>query len=317
MERLLAEPSEKLAKLFWRTLMNTTGDELVAQFRPNQQYPTYTEPSSFVLELIKASWIPQKGGKFVPPVEAVRDLLPTGFPFDHGWSWVKAIHFGQNITERNKVTDRMREVAKELGFKDDESLDEGKWFAGLDFEERQQFRMEHESKGRTELPEHESGNPDRRAARVSEQATEAPERITEKRIRSVSVGREAVKKDADPYLRQQYTNSDGEMICQVCKAEMPFKLADGSYYFETVEFLPELGKRHYQNYLALCPNHSAMYRHANGVLEIINDMFTELDGNELEVILADEDTTLYFTKNHILDLKAVIGTDGNSQADEE
>jgi len=45
-----------------------------------------------------------------------------------------------------------------------------------------------------------------------------------------------------------------KMICQVCKAQLPFKLDDGSWFFEKVEFLPELKKRHYQNYLALCPN---------------------------------------------------------------
>ena len=54
------------------------------------------------------------------------------------------------------------------------------------------------------------------------------------------------------------------MICQVCQERLPFKLDDGSYYFEKVEFLPELQNRHYQNYLALCPNHAAMYQHANG-----------------------------------------------------
>jgi len=40
------------------------------------------------------------------------------------------------------------------------------------------------------------------------------------------------------------------MICQVCKAPLPFKLDDGSYYFEKVEFIEELKKRHLENYLA-------------------------------------------------------------------
>ena len=54
------------------------------------------------------------------------------------------------------------------------------------------------------------------------------------------------------------------MICQVCKTRLPFKLDDGSDYFETVEFLSQLTKHHYQNYLALCPNHAAMFQYANG-----------------------------------------------------
>ena len=99
------------------------------------------------------------------------------------------------------------------------------------------------------------------------------------------------------------------MFCQVCKAPLPFKLDDGSDYFEKVEFLPDLKKRHYQNYLALCPNHAAMFQHANGSAELMRDSFVDLAGNELDVVLAQKDTTIYFTKTHIADLKAVIETD--------
>jgi hypothetical protein len=80
----------------------------------------------------------------------------------------------------------------------------------------------------------------------------------------VSVGREDVKAEAAQYLQQQYA-SDGEVICQICKKPMPFKLDDGSAYFEKVEFLSELKKLHHQNYLALCPNHAAMFKYANSV----------------------------------------------------
>ena len=96
------------------------------------------------------------------------------------------------------------------------------------------------------------------------------------------------------------------MICQVCKAPLPFKLDDGSDYFEKVEFLTDLRKRHYQNYLALCPNHAAMFQHANGSSEIIQEMFSGIAGNELEVVLAQRDATIYFTKTHIADIRAVL-----------
>ena len=69
-----------------------------------------------------------------------------------------------------------------------------------------------------------------------------------------------MKEKTKPYLIAQYINRNEEMFCQVCKALLPFKLADGSYYFEMVEFFPEseLRNRHYQNYLALCPNDAAI-----------------------------------------------------------
>jgi hypothetical protein len=119
-----------------------------------------------------------------------------------------------------------------------------------------------------------------------------------------SGGRE--KTGADQYLRQHYRNADGEMTCQICKGPLPFKLNDGSEFFEIVEFLPELRKCHFQNYLALCPNHSAMYRHANGSKDIIRDMIEKLTGNELEVILAQQVMTMYLSTIHVIDIKTVL-----------
>ncbi len=72
------------------------------------------------------------------------------------------------------------------------------------------------------------------------------------------------------------------MICQACKTLLPFKLDDGSYYFENVEFLAVknsldgLKKHYYQNYLALCPNHSAMFQYANGAPELMKEMFMKI-----------------------------------------
>ena len=72
----------------------------------------------------------------------------------------------------------------------------------------------------------------------------------------------------------------------------------GRHYFEAVEFLKEheLSSRHYQNYLALCPNHAAMFQHANGSRDSLMEMLKVMDGNEIEVILAQRDDTIYFTK---------------------
>ena len=164
-----------------------------------------------------------------------------------------------------KPTDNRQATARELGFRERGVAERGKVVRQPALK-TQHIQDEYERKQQIEFPEHASPTPELRAERVAEQAAEAPERITEKRMQSVSVGREAVKQETEPYLREQYTNPDGEMFCQVCKAPLPFKLADGNYYFEMVEFLrePDLQKRHYQNYLVLCPNHAAMYKHANG-----------------------------------------------------
>ena len=103
------------------------------------------------------------------------------------------------------------------------------------------------------------------------------------------------------------------MICQVCKKALPFKLADGRYFFEAVEFLPELMRRHYQNYLVLCPNHAAMYQYANGAAKLMKDLFLDLSGNKMEVVLAGENATVYFTATHEADLKAIIAVEDADQ----
>ena len=57
-----------------------------------------------------------------------------------------------------------------------------------------------------------------------------------------------------------------------------------------------------------------MFKHANGSAERMLEMFAGLTGNELPVVLAQKDATIYFTKMHIADLKAVIETDQKDAA---
>jgi hypothetical protein len=243
---------------------------------------------------------------FVRPDEASPDSLPEGFAFDPGWPWIKAIHFGASVVKKSQEQRQKQEVAKELGFTDSESLERAQRFVALPPEEQVRILADQERKAAAELPDHEPSNPERRAERVGGQAAIAPERRSEERTRSVSVGLETVKQEAAQYLLGQYTNSDGEMICQVCKGPLPFKLDDGTAYFEKVEFLVNLKKRHYQNYLALCPNHGAMFQHANGSSASIRSLLLKMTSNELKVVLAQKDMSIYFTKIHIADLKAVI-----------
>ena len=118
-----------------------------------------------------------------------------------------------------------------------------------------------------------------------------------------------MKQEAAQYLAQQYTNADGELICQVCKAPMPFRLDDGTAYFEKVEFLPQLKRRHYQNYIALCPNHAAMFLYANGSADSMLTTIGQLNGNNFQIVLAQKDDTIYFTKTHVADLREIVRVD--------
>jgi len=253
--------------------------------------------------------VPQANGAFVRPTEANKDELPEGFPFDVGYDWLKKIQFGQGSRQRAEESSRRDTAAKALGFADSRTLERAKVFAALPQREQEMLLAESERRKTAAFPVHESRNAERRDRQVKEMAETAPERLVEQRTRSVSVGREVVKVETEEYLREQYTNADGDLFCQVCKARMPFKLDDGSYYFEKVEFLPKLQRRHYQNYLALCPNHAAMFIEANGTEELMQSMFMALESTELHITLAEEETTIKFTKTHIADLKSIIEVD--------
>jgi hypothetical protein len=314
LEKLLKTRSEDLSLLIWRTLCSYDNAILEAQYSPNRQYEPVKRPSSLVLVLQKCPWIPQIDGEFVVPSRASSKLLPKEFPFRESYEWLHAVGFGEEERKKSDGYKKKLSAAQELGIPD-ESLADVLWFAKLSAEDRRHYKDKVEHKAQFQLPENIPSNPVQRAARVGAQAVDAPERRAEIRSRSVSVNREAVKQKAKPYLRDQYTNPDGEMICQVCKITLPFKLDDGSYYFETVEFLSVknnsngLKNHHYQNYLALCPNHCAMFQHVNGASELMKEMFAELEGNLLEVLLAHENATIYFTKTHIADLKKIIQVD--------
>lgn len=309
LSRVLDNPTIALAKLLWETLKTAEGEgKLYARFRPNQQRPLQCKGASWVLALQKAAWVPQEDRRFVRPAEAKAELLPEGFAFDKGWPWLKAIGFGEDSARKKEVEAeaQVQAVARERGLSG-EGTEKLRTFAAFS-PELQDFALRQAAKKQqgVALPEREPVNPERRAMRVREEAQEAPERSTEMRLRSVPVDGDAVKEEARQYLRMQYTNDQGVMICQVCQDALPFKLDDGSYYFEAVEFLAEREQRHYQNYLALCPNHAAMFMHANGSKEQIFEMLRELKGKKLEVILAQENATIYFTTTHLVDLKAVI-----------
>ncbi|WP_417519107.1 sacsin N-terminal ATP-binding-like domain-containing protein [Marinobacter sp.] len=307
LDRLLVAPNLELAHLIWNmALKSFKNQHLHATYRKNQANGPRFADSQIVHQLRNGNWVPQSNGSFVRPSEAVSTLLPEGFSFDPGWNWIKAIRFGEDAAKQVQNTERKREVARVLGIEDEDALNDATWFAKLSPAERQYFKEAHERQLTDELPEQKPSNPERRAARTLDQARDAPERVMEMRARSVSVSRDMVKKDTKPYLRHQYTNSDGVMICQVCKQALPFKLGDGSFYFEAVQFLPELRKQHYQNYLSLCPNHAAMFEYVNGASDLLKDMVLGLEDNELELVLADENVTAYFTKTHIADLHAII-----------
>lgn len=308
LKSLLDCPSLECSRVIWRTLSSTpnVGKFLTATYKKNRASDPRTSDSQLVHSLKNSKWVPQSDGTFVLPSEASRELLPEHFPFDPSWGWTKALSFGMESGRRNEDFQRKRALAKELGFGDDENLQRARRFAMLPPDEQLRFLADFERRLYMELPTHESSNPDLRDSHVAAEAEVALGRETEPRMRSVSRWRARVKKEVQPFLRNQYTNSDQELICQICKDVMPFKLEDGNYYFESVQLLPELRKFHRPNYLALCPNHAAMFANANEDRNLLMEKLLLADTTELTVRLAGQKSEIHFTSTHLRDLRTVI-----------
>lgn len=320
LDEMLKTPSLELSRLIWKTLtpLPAYSEYWKATYRCNASHNAHVAASRLVHELRAAKWIPQGVGEFVRPADASRELLPKGFPFDPGYALLKAIQFGETDLLRSAQAQQKDAAAKSLGFYDAAAAERARRFANdLSVEEQEKILTEIENRKKSAIPDRPLANPERRAQHVRERALNAPDKQSEIRERSVSIGREDVKEQADTYLREHYRNADGEVTCQICKGPLPFKLDDGREYFEVVEFLPELTKRHPQNYLALCPNHSAMYRLVNGSRKTMREAFQALNDNELEVVLAEQDLTVYFSKTHIIDLKAVLDAEDSLPAEQD
>lgn len=119
--------------LVWNTLSDRSHDKniLKAIFRHNQSNYPHRAASQLVHQLRNIAWIPQGDNKFVRPAEALRDLLPDGFPFDPGWPWLEAIRFGEDTKKRTEQHRKMREIGKILEFSDESALADARRFAEL------------------------------------------------------------------------------------------------------------------------------------------------------------------------------------------
>lgn len=140
-------------------------------------------------------------------------------------------------------------------------LKEALWFAALDPEKRKSIKDEIERKNQFVMPTKNQLSLNAGGSGLRELAVSAPERISERRTRTIPVGLGEIK-TLTRLFGQRFANSDGEMLCRICRDRLPFRLNDGLYYFEKEQFIPGLRQLHYQNYLALCPNHGAMFRFA-------------------------------------------------------
>ena len=341
---LLDAPSIEKSKLIWQTMRFLPEHCLHARFWNNRKFGDRAPgKSSLVHELKDAKWVPQEdtdSTSFVRPCDASVENLPKGFPYEAGRKWIEAIEFGKTFRERSKEYAQRDQQAKNLGF---DSSEKAEKYAKLNRILEEQgisaddviSRYSPRNSGtKPNFPTLSVKNPELRKKRVSEQLENAPAKTYEERPQRKRVSKDEME-DHRTLLREWYTNESGEMICQICQEEMPFKKTDGAYYFEAIEALTvrfkddELPENHFPKeyeaqYLALCPECAARYdyfaRTAQGSRELmkkLRDQLVNLDDLEVPVCLGELETSIRFVEIHLHDLKMVLRYYENPQDDEE
>lgn len=297
--------------------------------RADRRYRFSHNGDSSVIRILKISeWVPQKNDDtneliFVKPTEADSKLLPHGFSFDNGWQWVKVLEFGSFIRQREEAEDlekqiktseyqRSEEIAKSIGF---DSFREAKEMAELKQKDPEGYKKWQGSiKQKPVFPNRTVANPERRQEQLNEQLGGAQKKKYEESPRSVRTTRGSI----DPYLwlKEKYTNNDGQMVCQICKEELPFKKRNGQYYFVAVEALSNVyfSKEHEAQFLELCPLCAAMYKEFvkpdDIAIKDLNNAIKTSEKPEVSLKLGELETSIRFVESHWLDMQMILKENG-------
>lgn len=252
-----------------------------------------------------AKWVPTKEDGIQRPVEITDVQLLDGCLGSNKLIDILGIKRGvddSNLSEEQARYGKARELGVSL---DDIDLlrqhpeEFGQWKVAISAQ-----------KQKPAFPERAFSNPERRREKLKKQLDDTPKKEYEKRGRSVRTTRVAI--DPVLWLRNQYKNGDGQMICQVCKEEMPFRKRDGEYYFETVEALSRdhFTIEHEAQFLALCPLCAAMY---NEFIKQDEDAMANMENAlmisedfEVPLRLGELDTSIRFVETHYQDIKTII-----------
>jgi len=257
------------------------------------------------LRCSEGAWLPVKGNDgFYRPSQIYVTDLPEGFEVDTppAESVSRMLGFQQHV-DPTLLADAMGLTTAE------EAQEVAQLVRGRSIEElRTLLKRDRVFSQPTEAVK----DPERRRRGIIEHRDNAPSKESIFLERSVQPNLKEEVLKARAYLRSKYTNADGELICQCCHEEMPFKIND-LHYFEAIQCVRGLTSHQYENRLALCPVCSAMYRHARDTDDDeIRGHICELEveatapSTELTVSLAGHDYSLYFVGTHWFDLKTIL-----------
>lgn len=312
-EKYLAAKSALASRLIWNALIHADRKSATASFRPNQQYITKESESQLVFHLSHQAWIPDKEGIFRRPEEMTKNDLRTDFPYGDRNGLLTVISFGERAKKHSEEYCIRNETAKGMGFSCAEEAEEWAKFSsetGVTLGELRSLVTQRQRA--SPQPEESVQNPERRRQGVLERRDNAPTKDSVTRERSIQPRATSETLTAKAYLRTKYMNTEGQLICQCCQSEMPFKVRD-NHYFEAVQCVRGLDHHYYENRLALCPTCAAMYKHAIETDHeeirrsiIKHDVSDTASFAGITIGLAGRKVNLRFVGTHWFDLKTVL-----------
>jgi hypothetical protein len=264
-------------------------------------------PATWKKRLLDYPWLPKAGTNTLHrPEEISSEELPD--QFEHNERLANLLGFKKNNVQK---------LAKEAGVKA-ETIELARALEKHPDLLKSVLDQIQEKKG-IDFSVQKAANPDRRKEKVREDLKESPGKRYEPRTRSVRVSESS--DSVRSWLKNQYTNKDGKIVCQICKQEMPFKKRDGEYYFEAVEALSKdhFLKEHEAQFLALCPLCAAMYKELvkkdQSAMTDLRKALLNVDSYEAPLRLGDLETTIQFVETHLIDIKTVLEETGKSEGD--
>ncbi len=306
---LLALGDAQVSRMIWKAVASVGERTMYARQAPNREYEPHQELSTLAFALRGAAWIPAKDGSLRQPRAITSAELAKGLSAAGNGAWLDAVDFGADARKRSQEHLERRTAAQTIGLPAElaDRLERLSPDALASFGSEMLRRIESGSFSRHEFPEREAPNPAHRSERLAGRSQNATAKTYELRSRSVRTTDKESRQLARPYLRDLYTNDAGDMICQACHDAMPFKLSDGTPYFEMPEVLGAVSEELAENHLALCPNCSAKWRYANETpeAEVHNAILTS-EQPEVDVVLAGGPVKVRLVRIHFDDLRVIL-----------
>lgn len=246
--------------------------------------------------LTDKAWLPDQNGEFHMPHELSLENLPESFCQDERLAKSLGMKSNEVAILAQKVGVELDdiELLKALKSRPDEYQRVKLLFASTNH--------------RPAFPVRSPANPDRREEKIRDDYQNAPEKEYDRREKSERISRPNI--DPATWLRDHYTNDQGQLICQICEQEMPFKKRNDEYYFEKVEIFKDCDREYAQLHLALCPVCAAKYQEfvktdPNGEMQKTKSSI--LDGDSLSVpVCLEKDSTIRFVESHFNDLRTIL-----------